>query len=303
MRELILAAVLGAVVLARPAWAADPKLDADRAFEEGKQLFQAGRFEAAFSAFERSYAIDASLKTLLLMGVCQKNSGHAAAALRVFTQARALAKDGGRPDELAFAQSQVGELDLVVDRVTVVVSASVRATRPTVELDGGPLAEGQWDTELLVERGRHHLVVRAVGYQPRTFDLEANGEGARRAVLIDTLERTPAPVLVRRPHGLDPLAVTLVASGAGFLGVGIGFGVDAISRAADARDRCPQTACPDATAVDQADIARRSSVWSTVGFVGGLVLATAGVVWALLPGPARTASGLRFGPGGGELSF
>jgi hypothetical protein len=103
---------------------------------------------------------------------------------------------------------------------------------------------------------------------------EPSGEREREAAPV---EARPAPSgwTGKRKWAIALAAVSVAASG-----TGIGLGVHANSLESQADMRCPDTACPDPTAVDQNRSARRYALGANVGFaVGGAALAGAVVLW------------------------
>jgi serine/threonine-protein kinase len=92
--------------------------------------------------------------------------------------------------------------------------------------------------------------------------------------------------------------LAIVAGGLGVigLGVGTGFGIEAIGKKGAAESACPGT-CSTSTGVEDWSSAASAGTTSTVGFVlGGVAIAGAAVLWLTAP-KAATATQLGLGPG------
>src|SRR5262245_60261131 len=75
--------------------AADAQRDADRLFEEGKQLFDKGSFAAACSRFEASLALQPGIGARLWLADCYESLGRTASAQRQFRVAAEEAQKTG----------------------------------------------------------------------------------------------------------------------------------------------------------------------------------------------------------------
>lgn len=95
------------------------------------------------------------------------------------------------------------------------------------------------------------------------------------------------------------MGVVLGALGLAGIGVGVGFGLAAMSRASTANEMCQGNACASQRGVDAANGARREATISNIGFAaGGALLVTGGVFYLLgveaNPSPTSRA-GIRLG--------
>jgi hypothetical protein len=321
---LVLAAVLGYSGRAG-AEEHSARVIAEGLFEEGKRLLDAGKVAEACARLAESQRLDAADGTLLLLGVCREREGKTASAWTDLKKALASARRAGRRDRIAIAERALEDLRLRLSYLILIVDAAESGELPTIALDGVPVAEGGWHTNLLVDPGEHVITVSASNEAPRTIRVrlaEAETRSIRvsiaalRAVSERGVERSaprspappvrtksPAPgagsaVRAERAEGpRRPLAFGL--AGASLVGVGLGayFGIRALAKAADEPEACrvSDAACRERARTlgeqktDAANLA-------TVSFGLAVVGASAAVILFLTePAPAADGGRLRVG--------
>jgi hypothetical protein len=92
------------------------------------------------------------------------------------------------------------------------------------------------------------------------------------------------------------IGVVIAGAGVVAIGVGVAFGVSALSQADDLHTQCPNDICPNAEGPTLRDDASSAATLATVFILGGVALAGAGAVaFFLAPHEARS-TGLRVRP-------
>jgi hypothetical protein len=264
-----------AIVVAIPSVASAEPSDIDKAraqvlFEEGRELLETGKIDAACDRFERSQKLEPASGTLLNLAACHERAGRIATAWVVFHDAIGAATRDGRADREAFAREHITALTPRLPRIVVRGHA---CTGCELFLDGRRVDRAVVSEVTPIDPGEHRLVMRA----PSGNETEAVKATAREGDLVEmavpslltpasTADAPPPPASSKRTLGFVSLGVSAAA-----LGAGVFFGVRALSLGADADAACPAPACSDPGAVDlsqQAD----TSAWIANAAIGTAVL-------------------------------
>ena len=179
-----------------------------------------------------------------------------------------------------------------------------------VAMDGEFLAEGLDGSALPVDSGAHEFTFEAPGQLPLKKGFVVREGEKNRYERITLIPTEPAPSEVREPPPLMPTQQSLPAAvvpktsgsnpehagardgsgarrvwslgliGAGVvgLGVGAGFGLQAMSKHGEANKACPGQTCSDQNGVNLWNQAVTAGTVSTVGFIVGAVAMTGGVL-------------------------
>ncbi|MBK6694432.1 MAG: hypothetical protein IPG50_19825 [Myxococcales bacterium] len=301
-------AVLALVVLcattATPARAQQDRPLAEKLFLEGRTLTQKGEHAAACEKFRASYELDKTATgTLLNLALCNETIGKAASAWAQFRQVAAESL-GRREDRVTLAREHEAKVFPSVSYVTLRVPAEARTDGLRVLLDGRPLAEAAFGSEVPVDPGTHVIEVSAPNKRVRMYTAVVGPTADRQLVSIAPLEdESSVP-----PDTLTPLAtpvqpahlsmeappaprseapriqrgagVALMAGGGASVAVGLVFGAVAISKNQGAKDLCPSDRCPTQSAKDDASerlqSAHDAAVVANVAVAAGAVLGAAG---------------------------
>jgi hypothetical protein len=311
-------AVLGCVLLARPAQAADDSASAlaDSLFEEGKELLDAGRVSEACSRLEESQRLAPGGGTMLVLGICRAREGRTATAWTTLKNALALARRAGRQDRIELAERQMKELAKRLSYVVVIVSEASPGGEALITLDGVVLQRGGWNTPLMVDPGDHALLVSVAGHDARTLSVHVKeGEshevdvplpapkvptkasprktdgGASARITRPPREHSKAE---RSPLGAQRiLALSLAGAAAVEIGAGTYFGVSAARKEGRKKETClsndSQCISHERRLDEQTDQAAR---WANLAF--GLAAVTAGTsIYLYLDAPDHSAPGRR----------
>jgi hypothetical protein len=138
---------------AAPAWAQAPT-EGERLFVEGRTLMDEGKTDEACQRFERSYALEGALGSLLNLANCEEKRGRLRVALAHWKKAADTA--GDQQKNRLYALGRAGDLEKKMPKVMVRVGASVAGA--SVTLDGEPMALGE---KVSVDPGAHEVVVTA----------------------------------------------------------------------------------------------------------------------------------------------
>ncbi|WP_146647378.1 hypothetical protein [Labilithrix luteola] len=152
---------------------------AERLFEEGRALLDAGRFQEACPKLEESERLDAGGGTRLNLALCHERTGRLAAAYADYEESLGRALHDGRADRERFAREHLAALEPRIPTISI-VGASGAILVDGVELH---VAEG---ARLRVDPGVHVVVVPG---GPRWTISLAEGE----ARLLNVDRTTPGP--------------------------------------------------------------------------------------------------------------
>lgn len=298
------------------AQSAGNKAAAEAAFEQGKQLMQAGDFRQACLKFEASQKLDEGIGTLLYLGDCYEKLGRTASAWATFKEAASVAGAQGQDSRQKLATQRARALEPKLVKLTIDVSPGNESIAGfEVRSDGVTIPSAQFATPFPIDPGTHRIEASAPGKKaytetvdatrgsahvsvPVLADLPASStpaasppEGAARAgnpQPASPLSMNNAPAADARHDGMSDSGRTqrtlsYIAGGLGLVGVGVGtyFGIAAISDNSASKDGCPEpNTCRTKESYDQRQDALRQARVSTIAFTaGGALLATAAVLY------------------------
>jgi hypothetical protein len=230
----------------------------------------------------------------------------------------AQAATAGQAEREKAARARVTALESKLSRLQLVVRGAPAGLE--VKRDGNPVSPALLSTALPLDPGQHKITATAPGKEPWETTVRVDQPGATVTVEIPALAdkqdkaigpaprpdvaapraEEPAPSTIASPRPWQmPLGVTLTVVGVGAVAGGVGLGFVAKS----GFDASNQSNCSKATnQCNAAGLSERSSAVAkgnagTGLFVGGAVLAAAGiVVWVTAPRSKAPAVGL--GPSG-----
>jgi hypothetical protein len=306
---------LGAMLVLTCASAAHAQLDtkarAEALFEEAQTLMRKGDLTTACPKFAASQKLDPAVGTLLNLATCYERQGKTASAWAAFHEAATAAAHANQDERARFAEKRATELARKLPRVVIRVSAQ---TNLEVKLDGTVVDSSEWGTALPLDPGQHSVEVSAPGKHRWTTTIDVGSEATQSEVavpkladeapttttqqpLVTEIEPPPPP---RSGSPLVPLGIVVGAIGFVSVGIGLGFGVYAMSKNNEALTHCPMSPqCNDQAGVDLTHDAQTSATAATVAFiVGGVALAT-GVTLLLVgaaPGSKRAPATARLAP-------
>jgi hypothetical protein len=255
---------------------------------------QAGQYEQARLSFQQAYAISKDPTTLWNLALAEMKTNRPVDAIRHF---RAFKRDPkANTTDLPTCDTLINRLEAQTCRVNVTTT-----TGAEIKVDGerwpdnaptpGPIDVGE---------GVHTITV-SLGQKSQSKEVTAQ-KGQEVNVTIDIAETV---VVLPPPHREDhveppkteekkvafpPPTGAIILGGVGIvgLGLGVGFGVDALSTKSNgqAMEKSEPCANPSSAACgqihDTQDHATRSALISNIGFIGGGALLAGGIVWWLV---------------------
>jgi hypothetical protein len=191
----------------------------------------------------------------------------------------------------------------------------------TLTMDGQLLSERLEGTPLSIDPGEHTFVFETAGQEPITRHLvvRESQKERREPVVFGAVAAKVSPPAPMVGAGVQPSSdatpptpslgtqkvVALVAAGVGVVGLGLGvtFGLIAISKKDEAEKACPAT-CASQDGVDKWSSAKSTGTLSTALFVvGGVGAVGADVLWTTAKPPAAGSIAAQLGitPGSVQL--
>lgn len=270
----------------------DDRVAAESLFTSGRELMQAGKYQAACEKFEASRRLEPALGTTLNLANCYEKLGRTASAWAEFKSAAAEAQRLNDASRKATAIERAAALEPKLSRLWLQTDdPSISVSRNGVAVDAGVLGNA-----IPVDPGSHRIEASAPGKVTWTDTVEVKGEGATVEIRIPPLADaeggsssapppadTPPPAMSTESSSTQR-TFAWVSGGVGVAGVVTGtvFGLLASSNWSEAKDSCEDgTFDCDKTE----DTARTQANVATVAFiVGGVGLGLSTVLF-LTDGP------------------
>lgn len=303
-----LLATIVAATLASPTFAHADEAD----MAEARKQFQAGvnlledpdgaKYEEAYSAFKKAYALSLSPKVLGNIGFCAMHLERDGEAIDAYTKYLAETLDVTERERTQI-QKDIATLSSTAVRLRVVVKrpgggASFVLVDTRTQTRGSSVEntypfEGS-ETTIRVRPGRHTLKARFNGEESAPVD--ATFEPASQ--VVRELEFAPpkpvetGPMVVQRSPSLAG-PVALGVTGLLALGAGTATGLIAQSKADAIQSRCPNDVCP--AEYDLASARSSAKTFGTIAdatLIGGGVLVGSALLWyVLLPSSRKPTTG------------
>ena len=292
---------------------------AERLFQDGRALVEAGDHAGACSKFEASLKLDPrAVGTLLNIAMCKEATGKLATAWGLYREVAQRSR-GTRPDRVEVAERKERELGARMSSLVV----SVPKDHPrdmTLRVDGLALDEGAWSSALPVDPGDHVVEAAATGHATATVTVQVTGERQRVPVTVPALARAappPKPKATEAPPpesggGSRTLGIVLAGAGVVTLGVGAVLGVDVVARAGQPKDLCPEPCSRGSQAAEDSQarydaLGTQATVANVLLPVGGVLTLAGAYLWlASAPSTpaakARAGAHLVVGPSGAGLA-
>jgi serine/threonine-protein kinase len=284
--------------------------EATRLFEEGVAAMDQGRYAEACPKLFQSQQLAPSGGTLLNLAKCYEQNGQTASAWLRYEEAAERAEAAGKPDMVRLARAASRKLKPKVSTIVV----STREREPSLEIrhNGELLPSTELGTAMPVDPGDHVFEAVAAGKQSWRTTVRVPVQKAILQIEIPPLHPIPPP---RRsappppPAKVAPAsadtdngsqrAIGVVIGAAGIVGLGIGtyFGLSAKSKNDEASEHCRAENLCTARGLELDDEARDAATASTIAFIAGGALLTAGVVlFVTAPDGSRREISLRAEP-------
>jgi hypothetical protein len=163
----------------------EDKAEADRLFEQGRELLAKGERAEACKLFDDSFRKDPrAVGTMLNLGLCREEVGQVASAVRFYAEARDRAHDQNLPEHQEAAERKIAMLSPRVPHIAIALPPNTSGAR--VLLDDTVLAADQL-TDVTVDPGTHSIVVTAPDKLPYDTKLDVK-EGEHAKIVVPPLE-------------------------------------------------------------------------------------------------------------------
>lgn len=261
----------------RTSWAGDAA-QADRYFEQGKALLDAGDWEGACEKFELSQAADASVSTQVKLARCDAHFGHLEDALSAYGQALELnGKLPGEPERVAQLQ------EVILREMSDLEAQIARRTPPQNDVAEGDENSSAGPVELAPP--------------PKQHDQSGSDRSA-------TESRAPPTLREQRSGVTRVLAWTLAGFGVALGGGAVGYGVSTLSLVDRSGDHCHPTTdiCNEEGFRLREKARNHQSIGIALGATGALLVGTSLGLWLTTKKSNHQSARLTFGVGSIALS-
>lgn len=195
-------------------------------FREGVQAAEAGRWEDARAAFERSYELAPRDATLLNLAVALGQTGRLVAAIEAYRRFLARADDAARAQGGAHARDAVAALEARIAHVSLTVRGLEEGD--VVALDEVPIAHAAMGLDLPVDPGAHVVTITRDGRECARRALELSESARRDLEVVATCPPPPVePDLSLPPTPAEP--EDRGEDPAPWIALGVGAGVAVIA--------------------------------------------------------------------------
>ncbi len=276
------AIAIACALVSSPAVADNAVAQADRLFKDGRRAAERGDFAQACRNFEDSFRLDPGVGTLINIGDCAEHLGDLERAYSSYRTA--VARMSESDDRAPRVRSRLDAIDQHAAKLAIhLADGSPQGTVVTVD---GSVTDAK-TTPLHLAKGKHTVLVTAVGYRGARYEFEV-GEGEIRALNVSAgaaleaelptgapTESAPTGETSRGATWMKPVSIAALGVGVASLWVGSLAGLMAIDRRDIQRASCTPQGCTQAGV----DAAHDGATWATVStatFIAGGVLVAAG---------------------------
>lgn len=269
---------------------------AEALFQEGRALFEQGKFAEACPRLAESQRLDPATGTLLALALCQEGLGKLASAWAAFTDVEGRSLREGREDRVKIAKEHAAALKPRLSSLAVDVAAETAALPGLeVRVDGVATGKGSFGIAVPVDGGEHRVEASAPGKAPfqATVSVKTESDAARVSIPVLTDAQVEPAVAPAAPpataetkpddSGSGMRTAALITMGAGVVALGVGsyLALSAKSDYDDAAAQCYSGLCPQGAYEATEDARSQGTVATVVFVVGGAALVTGAVLWFL----------------------
>jgi hypothetical protein len=219
--RFVLLCLVSLLLLAAPARAGDSAI-AERLFEEGLGLMEAGDAAAACEKFAASMKVEPSGGAALNHGRCSEQQGKTATAWADYIEAERLFAAAGDRERESFARGRAEALEPELSKLTIMAPATPGLK---VRRNGAAVSEPSLGTAVAVDPGEIRVEATAEGYLPWSTTVTV-AAGDSKVIEVPALDDSvadsvapPAPDATEQPDA-SPGADPLIVSGGVVIGVG-----------------------------------------------------------------------------------
>lgn len=291
---------------------------AEALFREAKRLMDAKNYTEACPKLAESHRLDPASGTLLNLALCYRGEGKTASAWSTLQDVATMSRKDGRSDRENRARDLIRELEPTLSSLEVQVQGASDTLRVEVQIDGIPLPKAAWGVSVPTDPGKHTIKATAPGYSSWTTEVTLGDNADKKTVRVPNL--VPVPQAASSTPNTSPSAssaapqpsamasavptttnpantssrryVAYGTLGLGTIatGVGVFFGVRALTKQSEADALCDQSRCANKTAVDLSKEATSSANVANVSIAVGLIGLGVGTYLFLTSSPSGSAS-------------
>jgi len=275
---LLLSLLLGS---SQHASAQPDEAGADLLFEEGKKLFEVGKYDEACPKLAAAFKARPLTGTRGLEALCYEKIDRLASAWTAWRDVRAMAQRSGDDDRVKVAEARTTELDGKVARLVIAVPREHIVDKMKITRGGTEVSPELWGVPIPIDRGAHTITVDAPGYESWSTTIEIENSHQRSIdvprfkQLVVAAKSEPSTEPMRGMSSRRKLALGIGAVGLAAFGTGLAFELSARSTYADSEselDPARQTSL-----YDKANTKRYTADGFLIAGVG--VAAVATVLW------------------------
>jgi hypothetical protein len=238
---------------------ADSEADAERLFQEGRALLQAGDYQEACPRLERSQALAPATGTLLGLAICNEGAGRYATAWRQYQEVIERLAREGRPDRERVARARAARIEPLFSTLALAPNrAALEIGGFELWLDGALLRD--WAAPIPVEPGAHSVEARRAGSSPQSLTIVVGTAAEHRLVAVPDFPASSAPPVAKQPSASVDSRIAPAALSA-----------------STQRARPVHSSSVDSRALQSRRAAWRTATWISAG-VGVAALSSAGVL-------------------------
>ncbi|MEZ4220230.1 MAG: tetratricopeptide repeat protein [Polyangiaceae bacterium] len=290
---------------------------AQKTFVAGDELFDAGRFEEALSAYRASHEIVASPNSILQIARSFRETGRTEEAYRAFERAVEIGQAAADRNEryaptLEVAKKEFEELKAKVGLVRIELKETPRGTELVV--GSRTLRPNELSKPLVLAPGEYEVVLSAPQRETRKAKIVV-AAGGESALTLDFRVQAAKPQPVQPPPSSQPKArdertslrpYAYVAGGVGVAGMAAFtvFGLMTRSKYSDLDEGCPDGHCGPGSQ-DDIDAGRRYQTFANIGLAVGVVGLGTGIALFALDGSGAeqpNSARVRVGPGSVQIA-
>ena len=283
-------------------------------FQDGRALYEQGRYAEACPKLAESHRLDPATGTLLTLALCREGEGKLASAWSAFVDVQGRARREGREDRERIATQRASAIRPRLSTLTVDVPADVARTPGLeVRVDGVVLGAASFGLAMPMDGGEHRIEATAPGKAPWRTVVQVEKESHAVRTTLPTLSDAPqaasataapqpksgdaAPIAAapsepaKGGSGMRTAAVVTAAAGAVALGVGGYLALDAKSDYSAAKERCDGIWCDPGPYEDVERAQKQGNVATVVMSVGAAAVVTGGVLWFVAPRRSEKRAG------------
>lgn len=294
--------------------------------QQGVEAYQAEDYEKALDRLERAYEILPTPALALWTARALEKVGRWVEASELYLQATRIAIDrqGDTQVQEESRKEATTARERLIKRIpTLVVEVQGATGEVEVQVGKRTIGAALIGADLPSDPGSVHIVARADG---RTIERDVTlAEGERKTVTLafdgapsatsTEKEARPAPSAATTATPQDasprsgswqkPVGWIAIGLGAASIGVGAGFGLDAMAKRDESASDCDENDVCGTTGTNLRNAGMTSAAISTATFAAGAALAAGGVVLLLTAPRKETTSSLHLVPtfGGAGVSW